>query len=84
MNYFEFNFEISPFKPWSEILSAYLSNINFDGFYDENDILKAFVAEDSFVEVDFENIIASMANADVTISYTHRKIPHQNWNKQWE
>ncbi len=84
MNYLEFNFEISPFKPWSEILSAYLSNINFDGFYDENDILKAFVAEDSFIEVDFKNIIASLANADVTISYTHRKIPHQNWNKQWE
>ena len=33
MNYFEFKFKINPFKPWSEIVAAYLSDIDFDGFY---------------------------------------------------
>ena len=35
MNYFEFKFKINPFKPWSEIVAAYLSDIDFDGFYDD-------------------------------------------------
>jgi ribosomal protein L11 methyltransferase len=84
MNYLEFNFEISPFKPWSEILAAYLSDIDFDGFYYENKTLKAFIAEDSFIEIDFENVISKMANVDANISYDRCKIPHQNWNKKWE
>jgi ribosomal protein L11 methyltransferase len=84
MNYLEFNFDISPFKPWSEILTAYLSDIDFDGFHHENETLKAFVAEDSFKAIEFEDIIDGIAKADVTISYTRCKIPQQNWNKQWE
>ena len=84
MNYLEFNFEISPFKPWSEILAAYLSDIDFAGFYYENEILKAFVAEESFNAIEFEEVLKSIVNADVTISYTRNDIPQQNWNKQWE
>ena len=84
MNYFEFKFKINPFKPWSEIVAAYLSDIDFDGFYYENEILKAFVAEGSFKVTEFEELIARIRDSNVSISYTRSDIPQQNWNKLWE
>ena len=84
MNYLEFNFEIIPFKPWSEIVAAYLSDIDFDGFYYENEVLKAFVPEGSFRLNEFEEIIARIKDSGVSISYTRNDIPQQNWNEVWE
>ncbi len=84
MNYLEFNFEITPFKPWSEIVAAYLSDIDFDGFHYENKILKAFVSEDLFMANKFEEIISTVRDSNVSISFTRNNIPQQNWNELWE
>lgn len=84
MNYLEFSFEIIPFKPWSEIVAAYLSDIDFDGFYYENEVLKAFIPEGSFRLNEFEEIMVRIRESGVSISYTRNDIPHQNWNKVWE
>ena len=84
MNYLEFKFKIIPFKPWSEIVAAYLSDIDFDGFHYENEVLNAFIPKGSFKVNKFEEIISRIRESDVSISFTCNDIPQQNWNKLWE
>ena len=84
MNYIEFQFNIEPFNPWSEILTAYLSEIDFQGFYEEDGVLKAFISKEAFVEGDFFRVIKSIEENDLKVSYIQKIIPHQNWNASWE
>ena len=84
MNYFEFSFKIDPFKPWSEILTVYLLEIDFEGFYEEDGQLKACIKEDSFNPLYFKELMSSLESKEVNISYEKLKIPHQNWNISWE
>jgi ribosomal protein L11 methyltransferase len=84
MKYFEFQFDIVPFNPWSEIVSAYLSDIRFDGFSYDDETLKAFIAEGAFNSEEFNTVIERVRNANVAISYSLNEIPQQNWNRQWE
>ena len=44
MTYYQFEISLDPFDPWSEILSAYLGEIDFEGFYEKNNVLHAFVS----------------------------------------
>ncbi len=84
MNHLEFQFTIEPFNPWSDILTAYLSEIEFHGFYEKDGVLNAFVAEEVFVQEEFQQILDSLQGKGIKISFIKNIIKHKNWNASWE
>jgi ribosomal protein L11 methyltransferase len=84
-DYLEYSFEISPIKPWTEILIAQLAEIGFDSFVETSEGCLAY-GEKNNVQVDLiekETLIGQNLE-DCKISYTSKVIPQQNWNEQWE
>lgn len=84
MSHLEFQFKITPLKPWTEILIAYLSEIDFNGFYEVDGILKAFISSTDFDELIFSSLLGSLEGEDVEISYEKLEIENRNWNASWE
>lgn len=66
-------------KEQSEILISELSEINFDGFEENENQLSAFIKEDSFNEDGLKEIITSK-----NIFYKKSLIEETNWNAKWE
>jgi ribosomal protein L11 methyltransferase len=84
MDYLKINLSLSPFQPWSEILTADLANIGFDSFTEEDSQLQAFIPLDNFNDVAFTQLIDSYNQQQIEISFTKQEIPHENWNAVWE
>lgn len=78
MNQLQFEFKnIDEAK--KEILIALLADIGFTGFEEDDEGLKAFIAEDEFDKVQFESTLEQAA-----AEYVQTSIAPQNWNAQWE
>ncbi len=85
MNYIEIEFKLAPFTPWNEVFVAYLSDLEFESFQEDNPILRAYISEDSFNNLKFEKLIAELKTInELEFSYDLNKIPQQNWNAVWE
>ncbi|MFM7683493.1 MAG: 50S ribosomal protein L11 methyltransferase [Bacteroidota bacterium] len=85
MIYIEIEFKLAPFNPWNEVLVAYLADLEFESFQEDNPILRAYISEDSFNNLKFEKLIAELkAINELEFSYDLNKIPQQNWNAVWE
>jgi len=77
MNYIQLS--ISPVtQEQSEILIAELSEIGFDAFEEEENLLHAFIEENKFEEREVDNIISS------EFSFSKKIIAQRNWNLEWE
>ena len=61
---------------------AQLSELGFDSFVQTDDGLQAYTQE----ELNPEEILnqTTLAGSDANWSYEWKRIPHQNWNAQWE
>lgn len=85
MNYIEVEFKLTPFNPWNEVLVAYLSDIEFESFHEENPLLRAYISEENFVVSTFEELMQELGvKNELDFSYQINKIPQQNWNTVWE
>lgn len=62
-----------------EILIALLSAINYEGFEEEGDLLKAYI-HSSQLDLRALNSIA----ADHDFSFSIQDVPNENWNQLWE
>jgi ribosomal protein L11 methyltransferase len=78
MTYTEVKF-ITNSPEQSEILIAQLAQIGFEGFEEEENILKAFIKQNEFSK----NAVDEIANSN-KLSYTLLNIAQQNWNAAWE
>lgn len=83
MNYIEVEFQIEPFEPWSDILSAELGEIGFESFLEEDGKLKAYVEKDVFEEEDLRKVDCFL-NEKIKIEFTFKELEQENWNQQWE
>ncbi len=63
----------------NEILIAQLAQIGFEGFEEEENILKAFIKQNECSAAAVDEI----ANSN-QLTYTITEIEQQNWNAQWE
>lgn len=81
--YYEFNFQINPAQPWSDILMAELIQIGFDSFTEETDGILGYIQQNSFDE---EKLMALQifSRPEVKISYQYSEMPNINWNEEWE
>ena len=82
MNYIEYNFSIVPPQPFSEILIALLSQIEFESFEENTTGLKAYILKDYDDEEFVKEQIESLAQAEIV--YEKTEIEQINWNKEWE
>lgn len=83
MIYYQFEISLDPFEPWSEILTAYLGEIGFEGFYEKDVLLYAFVPKEKYSKEKFEEVL-NIIKLESEISFVCKELPHQNWNALWE
>ncbi len=83
MNYIEASFKIEPSNPGAEILIAQLSQIGYESFMEMDDGLKAYIQESFFNADDIQGLPVFQLDA-FKVSFTHKFVPDQNWNKVWE
>lgn len=77
MNYYKICITAPPDK--QDIIIAILSELDYDGFEQEDFSLKTYKAEADFEE----NTIQQLAG-QLDFSYKTKLIPNQNWNAIWE
>ncbi len=86
MDYIELSVKITPFnEEVSDIIIFELSEIDYESFTTDNDILKAYIQEVFFdiKKVNNNNVINNFKNK-YNISFTNNKIVSKDWNAEWE
>ena len=81
MKYREVTFIYQPLKPWSEILVAFLSELDFETFEEIKQGLRAYIKEDNF---NFSKINSICKQLKCKIDIKHKVIIQENWNEKWE
>lgn len=80
MNYIEVAIEIPVDKKYlSEILMAFLAEVGFESFSEENNILLAYISENLYNPVEVREIIENYG-----LRYFAQTILQKNWNEEWE
>ncbi|MBK7885583.1 MAG: 50S ribosomal protein L11 methyltransferase [Chitinophagaceae bacterium] len=79
MNYIQLDFELTN-QDRADQLIALLSEQGFEGFEEEKNHLKAFIAESNFNENEIK-LLTGLFNDLVYVKSTVKNI---NWNEQWE
>lgn len=83
MNTIELKIDLVPVSPWSEILIAQLSDLNFDSFVTTNTGVLAYAEEG----LNLEDVLSeTILNNPEEFTYTKKVtvIEQQNWNASWE
>lgn len=81
MKYKEVIFSFRPLNPWSEILIAYLSELDFESFENIKEGVRGYIKQDDFNLSDIKKICNQL---DCKITINHKVIKQQNWNAKWE
>jgi ribosomal protein L11 methyltransferase len=63
----------------ADILIAQLSEIDYEGFEEEDNNLFAFISEEKFNQIELQEIILSHS-----LSFSKEIIEQRNWNEEWE
>ena len=63
-----------------EFLVAFLSQLGFEGFWEDNDILRAYVDKNNWNE----NSSAFLKEKFPNVKFSVTEIQNQDWNKEWE
>ena len=62
-----------------EILIALLSEMSYEGFEEEGDVLRAYVSSASYNEYDLKNLLHTQQ-----LSFSITVLENKNWNQFWE
>ncbi|MBO7133664.1 MAG: 50S ribosomal protein L11 methyltransferase [Bacteroidales bacterium] len=80
MNYLEISIAIPRSNPaLSDILVAFLAELDFDSFCEENGNLMAYIEEEKYNKPEVDAILEQFG-----VSAAVKVIPQENWNRQWE
>jgi len=83
MDYIECRFELAPFEPFHEILIAELAELPFESFVEEDPVVKAYIPESLF-KIEMLDEVEILHSDQLSVRWTHKQIPQENWNKKWE
>ncbi len=85
-DYYEYSFQLAPYEPWNEIITAYLADVGFESFVDEAPILKAYIPSENLISEDIDSIILKLELEEdlIECKYSYVEIKQQNWNALWE
>jgi ribosomal protein L11 methyltransferase len=77
-NYIQITIELKD-QNLSDVIIAQLSDLGFEGFEEQENLLNAFISESNFDELAFKQLIESH-----NLSFTQNIIAPKNWNEEWE
>ena len=83
MEYTEIAIRLNEMNPFADILVAKLDEIQFESYAEEMDVLKAYVQTHLLDKNAVKKIINEIGEL-TDISFTIKKLKHQNWNQKWE
>lgn len=79
------HFKINPRKDeYIGILSALLDMYNFEGIYENDKNITAYINDESALKEILAEIQSSLHKIGVNLSWEEENIPDQNWNEIWE
>ncbi|MCQ2607268.1 MAG: 50S ribosomal protein L11 methyltransferase [Bacteroidales bacterium] len=85
MDYCEFSCDLERISLENkDILTAYLSEIGFESFYEEDNLFKAYIQKDLYSEQVLQSAMDSAKTFIGDIPYSVQLILSQNWNTEWE
>jgi len=64
---------------WQEVLIALLAEIRYEGFEQQEDVLRAYVSEEQFDQAALEGVLGQFG-----LGYTRQQLAERNWNEEWE
>lgn len=85
MTYIACKITLTPFKPFNEILIAYLGELGFESFT-EDALSNELIAYIPSIQFDLEEVkkVLSSFQEEVSIDIEVNSIEKKNWNKKWE
>lgn len=83
MNTLALKIELNPTQPWTDILIAELSEMNFDAF-EETEL--GLIAYGNEAKINQKEVLSEtvLATGDFEYKLEYESIPPQNWNASWE
>ncbi len=81
--YIQYDFNVSPVQPATEILIAELGAIGFESFVENDNGVTAYMQKQDWNTAILEDVW--ILNSDeFTIDYNHQEVVQTNWNAEWE
>jgi ribosomal protein L11 methyltransferase len=84
MNYIEYNFQVNPKHPFTDILVAQLAELGFESFCETDQGVQAYIQESEHTEEILKQVAIINDPGESIISFEQKIIPQQNWNSLWE
>ncbi|MFO7868600.1 MAG: 50S ribosomal protein L11 methyltransferase [Bacteroidales bacterium] len=85
MNYIEITFSLKGKKAFThDIITAYLSEIDFESFTEDIYNLYCYIPESKFDEHQFSEVVSDLQQIVGECSVSKKEIPYINWNQKWE
>jgi ribosomal protein L11 methyltransferase len=81
--YLEYDFNVSPLQPATDMLIAELGELGFESFVETETGLLAYILKSEWQDHSLEDLFAFQI-PEVKISWTRKEIEQQNWNAEWE
>ncbi len=85
MNYIEVCVTISPFsEDFADIVTAQLSDMQFESFVTENDTLKCYIKVQDFSPDLLNSLLSEFNSGPFSIKHSWGEVEQENWNLLWE
>jgi len=84
MNYIEYNFQVNPKHPFTDILVAQLAELGFESFCETDHGVQAYIQESEHTDEMLKQVAIINDPGESIISFEQKIIPQQNWNSLWE
>jgi len=81
--YLEYNFNVVPKEPGTEILIAELGFAGFESFVENENGVTAYIQREDWNPDILENI-AVLSSNEFVINFAKKEIEQTNWNSEWE
>ena len=81
--YIEYNFEVSPKEPGTEILIAELGSVGFESFVEHEAGVLAYIQKDEWNGSILEDIFI-LSSDEFSVNFEKKEVAQTNWNAEWE
>ena len=81
--YIEYNFEVTPKEPATEILIAELGGVGFESFVENDNGVTAYIQKEEWNATILEGVFV-LKSEEFKIVYSQKEIAQTNWNAEWE
>jgi ribosomal protein L11 methyltransferase len=81
--YIEYQFEVTPKEPGTEVLIAQLGFAGFESFVETEEGVIAYIQKEEWSESILEDVFV-LNSKEFSIEHQYKEVPQTNWNAAWE